>query len=33
MLEDIKAVAYDQLCEIETIAPDFDRILFKWDIF
>lgn len=30
MLEDVKAVAYDQLCEIESIAPDFDRILFKY---
>lgn len=29
MLEDIKAVAYDQLCEIEAVAADFDRILFK----
>ena len=32
MLEDIKAVAYDQLVEQmqKPIAPDFDSIIFKY---
>ena len=32
MLEDIKAVAYDQLVEQmqKPIAPDFDNIIFKY---
>ena len=31
MIDDIKAVAYDQLVEVATrpIAPDFDSIIFK----
>lgn len=35
MLDDIKAVAYDQLVEIGSgpIAPDFDGIIFKYLIY